>query len=72
MRLPWNFLPGVSNHDPGHGEEPDAVQALKDFPVPVEGHLEEGLGVAAEAEPEKKFAWNVNRTADPLQASTTT
>ena len=46
----------MTENDPSHGEEPDAIEALKDLPVPVGGNLEEGRDVATEAEAEKKVA----------------
>ena len=46
----------MTENNPSHGEEPDAVEALKDLPVPVGGNLEECRDVATEAEAEKKVA----------------
>ena len=60
----------VTKNDPGHGEEPDAVEAAQDFPVPAGGGLEEGRDVATQAEADEEVACNMRRSKARLPNQT--
>ena len=50
----------VRQDHPGHGDEPDAVQAVQHFRILLGRYFKEGLGVSVNAEPEQKFFYKTN------------
>ena len=50
----------VRQDHPGHGDEPDAVQAVQHFRILLGRYFKEGLGVSVSAEPEQKFFYKTN------------